>query len=314
MYREFVFGPVPSRRLGLSLGVNLIPYKVCTFNCVYCELGKTTELTVERRPYYNADDIESSFTEYIKRVKKIDYVTFSGSGEPTLNTELSKVIGFVKEHYNYRIAVLTNGSLMFRKDVREDLALADVVIPSLDTVKENTFKKLNMPHNSLTVGSMIDGIARFAEDFAGDVWLEVLFVNGFNDSDEELASLIDALKIIKPTKVQIGTVDRPPSYKTAKRVRQDRMMEIFTVLSTNLPNISVEMIGSFSGDGENFGGDLENSILKLINVRPCSKEELSVVFGVEPEIMHSILDKLMNNNKIEIGGFSGKEFVVPKRQ
>ncbi len=304
----FLFGPVPSRRLGLSLGINIIPFKTCSYNCIYCEVGKTTDLTIERRNFFDPEEIEKEFLEGIKRVGKVDFVTFSGSGEPTLNSDIGRLIRFVKRNSPYKVAVLTNGSLLFLEDVRKDLFEADLVIPSLDAARAKTFERINMPHPGLEIEKIIDGIARFREEFKGEIWLEILFVKGVNDSCEELDALAGAVEEIKPHRVQIGTVDRPPAYTHARKVSDKRMMDIYIYLSSRLGR--VDLIGSFNKSNRAFKEDLKRSIVKMINIRPCSKEELAEIFDADKDRLDAVLDELIRLGEAKIVEFGNKRFIA----
>jgi wyosine [tRNA(Phe)-imidazoG37] synthetase (radical SAM superfamily) len=307
----FIFGPVPSRRLGLSLGINIIPFKTCSYNCIYCEVGKTTNLTIERKSFFDVEQIKSEFVSIVEKAGKIDYVTFSGSGEPTLNSDLGELIGFVKSFRKYKVAVLTNGSLLFRDDVRKDLMSADVVIPSLDSALDNSFKKINMPHKSLKIKQIIDGIEKFSKEFKGEIWLEILFVKSVNDSKDDLEALCDAIKKIKPSRVQIGTVDRPPAYTTAKKLSNKEMMDIYVYMSSKLG--SVDLIGSFNKENDVFYDDIERSVVKMINIRPCSKDELKETFAVDDKKIDEIVDKLIKESKAYLQKFGEKTFIVGNR-
>ncbi len=312
MSMGFIFGPVPSRRLGLSLGINIIPFKTCSYNCIYCEVGKTTELTIDRKSFFDVKEIKDEFVAAVNRAGHIDYVTFSGSGEPTLNADLGNLIRFVKSFKKYKVAVLTNGSLMFRDDVVEDLLEADVVIPSLDSATESSFRKINMPHKNLEIGRIIDGIAKFSRQFGGEIWLEILFVKGVNDSKSDIEILCDVIeKKIAASRVQIGTVDRPPAYAHAKKLSDTKMMSIYAYMKSRLKN--VDIIGSFNKENDVFYDDIERSVLKMINIRPCSKEELMETFGVDEQKISKIIDKLIQESKAYFQTFGSKTFVVGNR-
>lgn len=311
MSMGFIFGPVPSRRLGLSLGINIIPFKTCSFNCIYCEVGKTTNLTIVRESFFDVEQIKKEFLETVNKVGKIDFVTFSGSGEPTLNSDLGELIRFVKSFKKYKVAVLTNSSLFFRKDVREELMQCDVVVPSLDAVLTTSFKKVNMPQKDLKIKDIVEGLIKFSAEFKGELWLEVLFVKDINDSKEDLDALCSAIKSINPTKIQIGTVDRPPAYTTAKKISPKEMMDIYTYMSAKLGK--VDIIGSFNKENDVFYDDIERSIVKMINIRPCSKKELKETFNVEDVRIDEILDKLFKESKAYTQDFGGKKFIVGNR-
>ena len=308
---EFLFGPVPSRRLGLSLGINIIPHKTCTYNCVYCEVGRTTNLTVERKSFYDPEVIKREFVGNIDKVGKIDYVTFSGSGEPTLNKDIGELIRFVKGK-GYRTCVLTNGSLLYLDDVKNDLMEADVVIPSLDSARRKSFSKVNRPHHSLILEKIVDGIRDFTKEFKGKVWLEVLFVKGVNDSDEDVRALVEALSTIKPFKIQIGTVDRPPADDWVEKLSNKDMMDIYAYMSAQL-NIEVDLIGGFNKENDKFYEDVERSIIKLINIRPCTEDDLKRIFSLNETGLKEKLDKLFEKGQAFEYYFGGKRFIVGNR-
>ncbi len=308
---EFLFGPVPSRRLGLSLGVNIIPHKTCSYNCVYCEVGRTTNLTVERRSFYDPEAIKREFVKNIDRVGRIDFVTFSGSGEPTLNKDIGNLIRFVKSK-GFKTCVLTNGSLLFMDDVKRDLMEADVVIPSLDSARLESFLKINRPCRGLSLKKIIRGLADFSKVFLGEIWLEVLFVKGINDSRDDLDALVEAIGLIMPDRVQIGTVDRPPADKWVKRLDDKSMMDIYTYMSAKL-SIEVDLIGGFNKENDRFYQDIERSIVKLINIRPCTLEDLKRIFNLSDEGIKVEVSKLFEKKAAFEYYFGGKRFIVGNR-
>ncbi len=207
---KYVYGPVPSRRLGRSLGVNVIPYKTCNYSCVYCQLGVTRRLVNERRSYFPKEDI---IKEVASCDVEIDHITFAGEGEPTLCSDLGWLITKIKEIRDEPIAVLTNGSLLWREDVRRDLMEADVVIPSLDAGDEDTFKRLNRPHRDLKLERVVEGIASFCDEFEGRLYIEVMLVKGYNDNERALFGIKKALELIEPDGVYLMTPTRPTALK-----------------------------------------------------------------------------------------------------
>ncbi|MGC8791355.1 MAG: radical SAM protein [Desulfurella sp.] len=295
---EFLFGPVPSRRLGLSLGINIIPHKTCNYNCVYCEVGKTTNLTNKRQSFYNIEDIKKDFVEHVDKVGKFDFITFSGSGEPTLNKDLGELIKFVKSFNKAKIAVLTNGSLLYDQEVRRELYEADVVIPSLDAAIESTFKRINQPHKELNLKNIIEGLKLFTQEFSGEVWLEIVFAKGINDKKQDF-------EYIKPKKVQIGTIERPPAFNGIQKLSNDELMSIYMALK----DYNVELIKPFADKNVNFDEFLEKSIIKMISIRPCSIEELSDVFDAKNEDVDNIVTRLINEKKAFKKTFGNKEFI-----
>ncbi|KPK96051.1 hypothetical protein AMJ80_02145 [bacterium SM23_31] len=211
----YTFGPVPSRRLGQSLGVSPIPPKTCTYSCVYCQLGRTNRLRFRRESFFPKEDIFKEITDRITNCK-VDYITMVGDGEPTLSADLGWIIKKCKENFSIPVAVITNGSLFFKPDVREDLLEADVVLPSLDAGSEMLFKSINRPHGSINYSKMLHGLETFRRVYSGQLWLEVMLVKGLNDSEEALAEIGEAIKRITPDRLYIVTPVRPPAESWVK--------------------------------------------------------------------------------------------------
>ena len=210
MSRNHIFGPVLSRRLGLSLGIDLVPFKTCSYDCAYCECGHTTSKTVTREDFFPAEDVMAELCKVLASRPHLDSITLAGSGEPTLARSLGPVIAFVKRDYpEYFMSVLTNGSLLTRPDVREELLPADRVIPTLTTVSQHTFERIHNPHPSLKIDAIIDGMMQFRNMYQGALWLEVFVIPGLNTTADELAGLKEAVDLINPDLVQLNTLDRP---------------------------------------------------------------------------------------------------------
>jgi len=265
-----LYGPVPSWRLGRSLGVDIIPFKVCSFNCIYCETGRTTNLTVRRKEYVLADLIVRELKSCLAKRSNIDYITFSGSGEPTLNSKLGEIIGKVKRFTDIPVAVLTNSSLLGRKEVRRELMKADVVLPSLDAVDPSIFRSLNRPHPSLRIEEIIEGLIRFRKEFKNRIWLEVLLVKGINDNPREIRKLAQIIEKIRPDKVQLNTVVRPPAEEGVCPLSQGELRSI----QRELPGI-VETVGKFKRilkekPVRKLGIDIKN----LLRRRPCTLTDI----------------------------------------
>jgi wyosine [tRNA(Phe)-imidazoG37] synthetase (radical SAM superfamily) len=209
--KKHVFGPVPSRRLGFSLGVDPIPRKSCNYDCVYCQIGKTAQREVERQSFFDPDEVVSEVLDAVRGPTRIDVITFSGSGEPTLNKDLGCMIRQVKSKTDKAVAVITNGSLLSRPDVREDVALADILLPSLDAGSQNVFELVNRPHPSITIQDVVAGLESISRGFRGKIWLEIMLIKGMNDSFEEQGLLRAILGQLSVDRVQLNTVTRPPS-------------------------------------------------------------------------------------------------------
>ncbi|MCD6451101.1 MAG: radical SAM protein [Acidobacteria bacterium] len=304
-----VFGPVPSRRLGLSLGVDIIPYKTCSYNCIYCQLKETTDQRIERASFFPVDKILSEVKEAIAKNERIDYITFSGSGEPTLNSDIGRLIAGTKEMTDIKVAVLTNGSLLYRPDVRRDLMKADLVKPSLDAASEKAFRKINRPHPALDLAKIIEGLRKFSEEFTGELYLEIMLVSGINDDDTEIEALTKAIKGMKLTKVQLNTVVRPPCEEEAKPLSEERLSEIKRKLEqeTSLP---IELIPEFSRK-ENiaYHEDIEEAIIELLTRRPCGIIEMSYSLGIHLNEVVKYIEVLEREGRIKRRTTpSGKEF------
>lgn len=228
------YGPIKSRRLGISLGVDIVPPKICSYNCIYCYEDAATELTIERRKYLPFKDftaLSESLKQRTCKKSSIDYVTFAGSGEPTLNTSLRDYIRFIKDNTPYRVAVITNGSLLWDPQVRRDLSSADLVVPSLDAATEDTFKRVNRPHKHISLQHVLRGLKEFCSEFEGQLWLEILLCSGINDSDTELESLAEVVESISVDKVQINTIYYAASDPSALPVSPGKMEKFRNMLS-----------------------------------------------------------------------------------
>ncbi len=301
---KYIFGPVPSRRLGLSLGIDVIPFKVCSLDCIYCECGRTTDKTLKRKNYVSTENIIKELKEFLKKNIYFDYITFSGSGEPTLNSEIGIMINEIRKIISpdKKIAVLTNGTLFYQKEVRKDLLNADLVIPSLDAVSRNAFLKINRPELSLDISKIIDGLMKFREEFKGEIWLEIFFLKGINDSNEEVELLIDAVNKIKPDRVQLNTIDRPPAEKWAKGLSFDEMNLIRNKFLEKV-RFKVEIIKRFDDKGidklnKNNIEKAEELILELIKRRPETLSGLSKSLNMHINNLNKILSILEEKNKI----------------
>ena len=209
MKLQYIFGPVISRRLGLSLGIDLIPFKTCSLDCVYCECGKTNQLVIERREYVPTAEVTAELDKYLQSNPNIDYLTFSGSGEPTLHSGLGQIIDFIKENYpRYKISLLTNSTLFPQEGVIEEVKDLDLIVPSLDAVSEDIFNKINRPISGVRAAEIIKGLESLRASFAGQLWLEIFIIPGINDHREELQLFKKALQRIRPDKIQLNSLDR----------------------------------------------------------------------------------------------------------
>ncbi|MCL2844967.1 MAG: radical SAM protein [Chitinivibrionia bacterium] len=235
-----IFGPIQSRRLGSSLGLDLLPSKICSLDCVYCECGKTTTLTNERREYISADKIIDELDVFLRNnPPHIDVITLGGSGEPLLNSGGGKIISHIKKNYpQFKIAVLTNSVSLVDKSIRDEILPADFVLPSVDAFFEESFRKINRPAKNVCVDFVLDGLREFARIYKGIMWVEYFVISGINDSDDEIAALKNYFGEIKPTKIQLNSLDRHGTCDWVKPASSERLLEIQAAM---LPN-AVEII------------------------------------------------------------------------
>jgi wyosine [tRNA(Phe)-imidazoG37] synthetase (radical SAM superfamily) len=292
---RMIYGPVPSRRLGISLGVDIIPYKTCSYDCIYCQLGKTTDQTLERKSYIKVSSWLDELKETIDLNSDIDYITFSGSGEPTLNRDIGQMIENVKELTQIPVAVLTNGSLLWDGKVRGDLSLADLVVPSLDAVSEGIFQRVNRSMKSLKIEKVMEGIKIFCEQFTGKIYLEIMLVKNINDSEEEIKKINRFGKNLRIDEIQLNTVVRPPAAPGARPLNQKELSRVKSLFD---PKLKVEMIANFRREtNKAYQKDLEQAIIELLKRRPTKKEEMAISLGVHPnEIMKYI--QILEEKKI----------------
>ena len=269
---KYVFGPVPSRRLGQSLGVDPIPFKTCNWNCVYCQLGRTTPVTNVRRDYFPPEAIVAEVSDALKShvPGEIDWVTFVGSGEPTLHASLGWMIRQVKALTSIPVAVITNGSLLYEAEVREALIAADAVLPTLDAGNERLYRAINRPHPLLTFESLLEGLVAFRAAYTGKFWLEVMLVRGVNDSEEALAEIAAQLKRLRPDEVHINLPTRPPAEAWVSPPEQDGLMRA-TALLGDVAHVVHPAEGTFDLSGCT---NLADAVVGVIARHPMREEEL----------------------------------------
>lgn len=266
---SYIFGPVPSRRLGRSLGVDLVPFKTCTYDCIYCQLGRTTCLTTQRDEWVPLEGVLENLRR--KLSTKPDYITLSGSGEPTLYCRLDELIARIKAMTDIPVAVLTNGALLGDEEVRCQLMEADLVVPSLDAGDEAMFQMVNRPHKDISFEHMLAGLVDFRREFRGRYWLEVFVIGGYTAIPGELAKVAECVDRIGPDRVQLNTVTRPPAEQYALGVSHSRLAELASIFHPG-----AEVIADFRGVHRqaDFVADRED-ILQMLRRRPCSLEDIA---------------------------------------
>lgn len=297
MYK-YLFGPVPSRRLGMSLGVDLVPKKVCSLDCVYCEVGKTTKLTLQRLEYIPLEKVKAELINYFSTNPDPDYITFSGSGEPTLNLRIGEILRFIKQNKpEIPLAVLTNGTLLFDENVSDALQDADVILPSLDAATEEVFEKINRPAKGLTITKYLNGLIGFSKQFAGKIWLEIFILPGYNDTENELVELKKVIQKIKPERVQLNTLDRPGTVKNLKGATREELQQIIDFWG--LDNVEIVAAAPDRKNIQSYRKDAETAIVETILRRPCTLNDLTKILGMHINEVNKYLDVLEAENKIE---------------
>lgn len=294
-YRH-LFGPVPSRRLGLSLGVDLVSHKTCTFDCVYCESGATTRLTMERDEYVPVASIRSELEAFLGASPRLDFITFSGSGEPTLHSRIDEIIAFLKTAYpQYRIAILTNGSLLFQPGVRAGILNADVVKISLDAATKDIYARINRPCPGIELAHLTEGLTAFREAFHGQLWVELFLVPGLNDGQEELLKIRERLSPIGPDRIQLNTLDRPGTENWVRAVEGEPMEKIAS-LFRNAEIISRPQAAASSRACD---GSLFERILSTIRRRPCTAEDIASFLGIGVDEVSRHLRSYVENGRVQ---------------
>lgn len=281
----------------MSLGVDMVPRKVCSLDCVYCECFDTTKLTVDRMEYVLYEKVTWELEHFFANHPDPDFITFSGSGEPTLNERIGQVIDFIKVRKpEISLAVLTNGTLLSKKSVRQELLKADVVLPSLDAATEETFRKINRPHPDLNIGDYINGIIAFRKEYRGDIWLEVMIIPGYNDSEKELGLLRESIKKIAPDRVQLNTLDRPGTVGDIRSATRSELEYIADFMK--LPNLEIIAASPVRKNLQAYRQDTESAILETILRRPCTVEDLSMILGLHPNEVNKYLDVLESEKRV----------------
>lgn len=288
-----VFGPVPSRRLGRSLGVDPVPFKTCTYDCIYCQLGRTTRQTIERKEWVPLGDLLGQLGERLDSGP--DYVTLSGSGEPTLYSRLGELVEGIRRLTSKPIAVLTNGSLLGRGEVMESLRRVDLVVPSLDVGDARLFQLVNRPHPAIEFEAMVDGLVRFRETYPGSLWLEVLLVGGITDTVAEVEKIAALARKIRPDRVQLNTVTRPPCEHLALPVPIAALERLARLFGQRGEVITERASHRFEADAEIRFTEL----LDLVARRPCTVQDIANGLGIHPAEAAKQTEELERNGRIE---------------
>ncbi len=301
MQYKYIFGPVLSRRLGISLGVDLVTHKTCSLDCVYCECGKTTNLTLEQKEYVRFSDIKKELDHFWTHHDDPDYITFSGAGEPTLNNRLGQIIEYIKKNKPHiKTSVLTNSTLFDDPAVRQALLMADLVIPSLDAVSKKAFIRINRPDKGLNITDILKSIEIFAREYKGKIWLEVFILPGFNDSESDLILLKEAINKIDPDLVQLNTLDRPGTMSDIEPASKFELERVSEILGFDNIEIIAKIDENIKTNPEIARKDIKAAIIKTINRRPCTKQDLLQLLGVDRQILEKHIT-MLEQEKMIIG-------------
>lgn len=300
---QFVYGPVPSRRLGLSLGINIIPRKTCSLDCIYCQCGVTTHKTVERQSFYPVPAILAAVRAAVSRSRP-DFLTFSGEGEPTLNRDIGRLIRALKREFTIPVAVLTNSTLLTDPAVRRALYAADLVVPSLDAADQRVFARVDRNHRSLRIAEIIEGIRTFRRHYRGQLWLEIMLVRGVNDQPEHVLKLRRAAHYIGPDRVQLNTVVRPPAVKWAKPMTRDDLEQIRLLFG---PDTDIPESPLLPASGRHSGGS-DEAIAAFVAGRPSTAADIAVALGVKTTVVNAAVQRLIRAGRIRRVEFWGKVF------
>ena len=301
---RYVFGPVPSRRLGFSLGVDLTGRKRCSLDCVYCQLGSTSRPTVVRRQYVPVESILRELKNVLRTKQQIDFITLSGSGEPTLNSRIGPLIKAIKKITDIPVAVLTNGTTLTKASVARALLAADMVAPSLDAASQAVFRKVNRPHESLKVSEITKALAEFRRTFTGQIWLEILFVKGVNDSAEHVAQLVRQVARIKPDKVHLNTVVRPPAESDAKPASQTFLRRIAGKFT---PRAEV-IVGFSSGHQSKSTDSSAERIVRMARRRPVTLRDICDGLGLHANEALKVIQQLLRRKRLNSRVYQGKRY------
>ncbi|MBN2136960.1 MAG: radical SAM protein [Sedimentisphaerales bacterium] len=292
---KYLYGPVPSRRLGRSLGVDIVPHKICTLNCIYCQLGSNPQTTIERSEYISIADVIAELSEKVKKGCDADYITIAGSGEPTLNSELGTLLKAVKKMTEIPVTILTNGTLFYREDVRADCADADVVMPSLDAGDEQTFRTINRPHNDISIEKLVSGLCEFRKTFSGQIWLEVFLVGKLNTNAKQIARIKGLIERIAPDKVHLNTAVRPTAELNVAKVTRSSLRAIAVQLGD-----SAEVIADFSSIEQPEQLEITaEQVFSMLKRRPCSVSDISAGLAIPPNLVIKHLTHLQQRGLVE---------------
>jgi len=307
---RIVFGPVPSRRLGQSLGINNIPPKICSYSCVYCQVGKTKNFSIERENFYKVEEIvenvEKRLNEIRKRGEKVDYLSFVPDGEPTLDVNLGEEISQLKK-FKIKIAVITNSSLLWKDDVRKDIGKADWVSCKVDAVSENIWEKVNRPITGLDVEKIKKGIVLFSNEYNGKLVTETMLVKGINDSKEEIEKISEFLKKVKPDICYISVPTRPPAEKWVGVPEAENINIAYQIFKKK--DLNVEILTGIGGSTFGFTGKVKEDILGTTSVHPMTEQQIEKLLEKSGE-KWEVVENLLKEGFLREVEFDGRKYFL----
>ncbi len=323
--QKYLYGPVPSRRLGLSCGIDIVPLKICTLDCIYCQLGKTPQTTTERKDYAPIGDIINELASALEKGLRADFITIGGSGEPTLHLHLENLIEKIKNITKIPVAILTNATLLHLPEVRRACQKADVILPSLDATDDKTFQQINRPAPDINIDNLISGLCTFRKHYSGQIWLEIFLVEGINTSQENITRFRDAIEKIQPDKVHLNTAVRPTAETEVKKLTPQRLNEIAVQLGRH-----ATVIADFAHSQnkctlkphelpENIKGststiDAPKELLSMLKRRPSSLEDICSTLEIDKQQAQKFLARLLATGMIETTARGKIEFYKSSQQ
>ena len=290
---KYLFGPVPSRRFGRSLGVDLNPYKTCSLDCVFCQLGRTTEKSVTRQEYVPIDMVVSELEEWLKRDGRADYITLSGSGEPTLHSRFGEVLEFIRSKSTIPAALLTNGTMLYLQEVRDAASLASVVKVSLSAWDQASYGWVNRPHSQLRFDHLIEGQKAFRAQFKSQFWMEVFLIGVINSIPADVRKIAALAEEIGPDRIHLNTAVRPPAEDFATALSNERMEELI-----HLFHPTAEIIAEFREKRADHIQANQETIFSMLKRRPCTAEQIADIFGMHFNEVSKCLGNLMRTGQI----------------
>jgi len=308
------FGPVPSRRLGRSLGINNIPAKICSFSCVYCQLGKTLQMQIKRQSFYPPEQILAEVADKVEEAKqrgeRIDYLTFVPDGEPTLDSQLGRAIELLRP-LGIRIAVITNTSLMDQAVVREALLLADWVSLKVDAVTESVWRRVDRPQRTLPLATLHAGMLDFAATFRGELATETMMVRDVNDSESEMAQVATFLRQLAPDKAYLAVPTRPPAEPWVQPPTSEALVAAYHLFAAALGEARVEYLIGYEGDAFAFTGHVEEDLLSITAVHPMREQAVDAYLR-KAGADWDVVQRLITAGKMVKLSYGGHSFFMRK--